>query len=657
MLKVYEFYADYTANNGLGTLTPASCIETKKAGLDGWSIEVTAPIEASALIVSGRIVTADTMADGNQPFVIGSDIKRTNTAVTFTADHLVFSLADYIVLSQSTDSDSGQFASPISWMQNCKCDRDPGFTYTGRGSETTSVKTLDTIRNVTLIDAAKTACATWRRVATPSGKTLDFTSPDLLETDSNFTVAYGRNIEWIEVGEDWSDVVTRVIPTTSDGLTIDPVDSSTQYSKPRTKVESFEIATEDDSGNKLTDDERKALLKTAAEEYLAEHATPAVGYSISLAGSAGTRGAFKIFSLVTLKHPLATAKLRCIGYTYNTESRQVLSITLGDYDPSAIAEIQRKTKAITENQSNIDGRITALENNSNGSTSGGDGGTYTGSTFVFGTDPTTQTLKSSASGDGASISGAGALHAVLADDAGTTEAYIAKAGSDTKAYKAAHLEQRSAESSLNLNTFDVITRYAGTHAETSYQAVPDGTAGGNITAQTIATTATSGSGYSDEARSTYDVTHEDDSGTASVSDSRYAKSASAGITITAHPHAAEATNDAILSLYAVDKNTATKGGSATLTARGNGISIGANQITKITGAQGIALTASSGGVSANVNTGFFINCGTKYKFQFSPTFGGLTVTINGTTMLTITSNGRVSITASDGLYVNGTKIA
>ena len=56
MIKVYEPTEKKFQTNGLGSVQPISCIETKKKGLEEWKLEIKADVTYQDLLVKDKIV-------------------------------------------------------------------------------------------------------------------------------------------------------------------------------------------------------------------------------------------------------------------------------------------------------------------------------------------------------------------------------------------------------------------------------------------------------------------------------------------------------------------------------------------------------------------------------------------------------------------------
>ena len=110
--------------------------------------------------------------------------------------------------------------------------------------------------------------------------------------DNGVTVRYRKNLKELTCEEDWSDVVTKLLPVGADGILLNDQDASAsiyvesekKWSIPYTKTVSFSQSDIDkeDYGN----DEaayRKALvddLRRQAQDYVNKNCMPKVNYTL-----------------------------------------------------------------------------------------------------------------------------------------------------------------------------------------------------------------------------------------------------------------------------------------------------------------------------------------------------------------------------------------
>ena len=171
--------------------------------------------------------------------------------------------------------------------------------------------------------------------------------------DNGVTVRYKRNLEEIEVEENWDEVVTKILPVGTDGILLDCVGrekngegwihddnksiwltSDTQYDIPFTKVVSFsqEIVQEDYSSEKAWINALRADLKTQALAYMEEHCVPEVNYSLSahLDKVSGIGDTIEVLD-ERLEVDILT---HVIAYDYNVLTEKYIKLEFGNFKQS-----------------------------------------------------------------------------------------------------------------------------------------------------------------------------------------------------------------------------------------------------------------------------------------------------------------------------------
>ena len=126
--------------------------------------------------------------------------------------------------------------------------------------------------------------------------------------DNGVTLRYGKNIQDIQVKEDWSNVATKILPVGKDGLTLEELYITTSdlsptepnygllYDKPYTKTITFmqdlpEDEYKDDDGKLNEEAYNTALLqdlRTQAIQYIRDNCIPKINYSEKANSSAAT---------------------------------------------------------------------------------------------------------------------------------------------------------------------------------------------------------------------------------------------------------------------------------------------------------------------------------------------------------------------------------
>lgn len=291
MIRLFSASDSSFVSNGDKILTPLKCeiYESDKIGED-YSVDMDLPISDQEYIEENRIVAIDTPNKGNQLFRINKIDKKKNR-ISVTLLHVTSDLKNYLVrdsnvvgktcsqamtqLLNAADGISGisspfSVASDISRSRNLRCVRDSLF------------QAFEVI-------AERWDGHWWRDNWT-------FSILDDIGVDHGVNIEYGKNIEDITKEENWSDVVTRLLPVGANEIMLntnpatgaptsaDPYvyAQDVSYPVPYTKTVSFEQdLVQDDYPNEEA--YRTALisdLRSKAESYIEINQYPKVNYTL-----------------------------------------------------------------------------------------------------------------------------------------------------------------------------------------------------------------------------------------------------------------------------------------------------------------------------------------------------------------------------------------
>jgi phage minor structural protein len=322
MIKIYKPSEKDFRTNGLGTITPLSCIETKKISTQGWQIEVSVDVKCDNLIQEDYIVVANTKEKGAQAFRIQSPTIQ-DKKITFTAEHILFDAKNYILADVRPENQT-----PVGYMRWCndRCDQDTPFNITGNA---TGTGTNYFIRK-TLFDAMQQAEETFGAVWDCDNYNLKIMAS--VGADRGFKVAYGKNIQGMKISQNWDEVVTKILPVGTNGLLLPEMylEADVKYERPYTKVIEFDVDEQDEDGNDIDETTRIEQLRTLAKEYLEENKYPLIEYEVK----SDVPQELSIGDTVHIKHPCVDIPAEVQAYTYDCNSGRVKTITFGNYDNS-----------------------------------------------------------------------------------------------------------------------------------------------------------------------------------------------------------------------------------------------------------------------------------------------------------------------------------
>ena len=167
--------------------------------------------------------------------------------------------------------------------------------------------------------------------------------------DRGVVLAIGKNITDIQVSENWDDVCTKILPTTTNGEVAILLDETyveladTLYDIPYTKVIQFEnifniedFATEEEYLATV-----KNWLRGQAENYIAEHKLPKVNYMVS----ANIDNVSDVGDVLQVKHPKCRVNIltEVISIQYDAIRNKYTKIEFGNFKK----ELKNLSQSIT----------------------------------------------------------------------------------------------------------------------------------------------------------------------------------------------------------------------------------------------------------------------------------------------------------------------
>ncbi|MDD6788666.1 MAG: hypothetical protein PUE04_00985 [Lachnospira sp.] len=362
MIKIYDSTEKEYATNGLGTVETYKCEEEKNISLNGWKITVECPLKYADLIVRDRIATAETKEKGMQPFRIGN-VEKKGSRLYFTARHVAFDTENYVLANVRPTG-----LNPVAYANWLITHADQTMPFSVKGSAAGTCPTRDFVRK-TVKDGLDQMLEDMPDVIIDPDKwDINVYDSSRVGSDHGRKITYGRNLQDWQITENWDDVCTKILPEGPNGLTMPEVYliSDMQYDVPYTKTVSFDIPDKDDAGGTYSDDQKIAMLRTQAQEYLKTHANPKVSYEIK----SDIPQELCINDTVRVLHPMLTLTAHVQGYTYDCNSRRVLSVTFGNYDPSpastlsgTVKDLKKRTEKVRSDQEKAIAIQTALIKN------------------------------------------------------------------------------------------------------------------------------------------------------------------------------------------------------------------------------------------------------------------------------------------------------
>lgn len=288
MIKVFNADERVFTNNGEKILHPIKAVILKEDNGD-YELELETRIEDKDYIVNDKIIVCDTPW-GEQGFRVYNPQKKSNK-ITCTCKHLFYDTASYLIADAYVVDKSCNDALD---HLNRACDSVTPFVTLSNIQEINSYRCV----RKSFEEAISTVLERWGGHLVRDNFNISIMSQ--IGQDNGITLRYGKNIQEITVKEDWSNVVTKLLPVGKDGLLLDGLYITTsdlntsdehyglQYDKPYTKTVSFtqDIDEEEykDNDGKLDEETYKnALLqdlRTQAINYVQQNCVPKVNYTL-----------------------------------------------------------------------------------------------------------------------------------------------------------------------------------------------------------------------------------------------------------------------------------------------------------------------------------------------------------------------------------------
>lgn len=272
MLRVFGQTDKLFSSNGDYVIKPVKA-KVKKSDNTDFYLDIEAGLQDLSYLVQGNIIVANT-PQGDQPFRIGN-VTKTKSKISLRADHVFYDSKNYLIEDSNVVDKTCNDA-----LDHLNMATEPQSPFT-TVSDVTTINSFRCVRK-SLYEAILTVLERWGGHLVWDGFSIAIR--DSIGVDNGVNVEYAKNLKEITCAEDWSNVVTKLLPVGKDGLMLPEVylTSETQYDIPYTKTVSF---TQDiDKENYETDEAYEealiADLRNQATLYLNQNCIPKVNYSL-----------------------------------------------------------------------------------------------------------------------------------------------------------------------------------------------------------------------------------------------------------------------------------------------------------------------------------------------------------------------------------------
>lgn len=348
MIKVFGQTDKDFSSNGDIVLRPFKA-RVRKEDAGDYYLALETGIEYADYFVEGNIVTANT-PQGDQAFRI-SNVTKTKTKITTKAWHVFYDSENYLI------------ADSYVVEKNCN----DALNHLNNATEPLSefqvssdVVTVNSYRCVraSLYEAIQTVLERWGGHLVRDNFKIEIKSD--IGTDNGVTVEYKKNLKDITCEEDWSEVVTKLLPVGKDGLLLNAVnpsasiymESDIQYAIPYCKTVSFEqddILEEDYPTEQAYIEALVADLAEQAEAYLKINSIPQINYSLK----ANLDKITDIGDVVEVKDKRLGIDLltHVIAFEYDCILEQYTEIEFGNFKPTLSGLVGNITTSIDKSVS------------------------------------------------------------------------------------------------------------------------------------------------------------------------------------------------------------------------------------------------------------------------------------------------------------------
>ena len=286
MIKVFQPTDTLYTTNGDKVLQTYRAVVHKEDN-GAFYLDIEAPLDYVDYLVSGNILVANT-PQGNQPFRI-TNIEKTRTRLKIKANHVFYDSVNYLIEdSYVVDKDCND---ALDHLNSATSDASPFTTI----SDVTNIASYRCVRK-SLYEAIQVVLERWGGHLVRNNWSIGIYEE--IGQDNGVTIRYAKNLKEITATYNWDEVVTKLMPVGKDGILLNALDptasvyltSGQQYEIPFTKTISFEQDIEEDdyrdeeTGEVDEQAYKEALLSDLndqANEYLAEHSTPSVNYTLN----------------------------------------------------------------------------------------------------------------------------------------------------------------------------------------------------------------------------------------------------------------------------------------------------------------------------------------------------------------------------------------
>lgn len=303
-----------------------------------FTLDIETGLAQADFFAGGRLLVVD-IFDDIQPFRV-REFEKTATGCKVKAEHVYFDGDSLIIPDTNVVNKTAKQA--LTQLNGGTLSTSP-FTITGTaGGSTGNFRCVRT----PLTEAIGTVLERWGGHVVRDKWEIRYATE--IGEDRGVVVRYGKNIEEITVTEDWSEVVTKLLPVGKDGVLLNAVDpsaaiymtASVGYAIPYDRTVSFDQTIEEE--DYPTEAAYKAALvadlREQAQKYLDAHKVPAVNYTIK-AYVDFIAGLGDVIDVIDERLGVEL-QTRVIAYTYDAILNRISEIEFGNTQKKTLNKLQ-----------------------------------------------------------------------------------------------------------------------------------------------------------------------------------------------------------------------------------------------------------------------------------------------------------------------------
>lgn len=327
MIKLFESTARNFVSNGERTLHPLSCKIHKEDNGD-YYLNIEDILTTTSIYEEGKIIVVPTPW-GEQGFRI-TNVEKRNNRVSAKCWHLFYDSSRYVIQDSYVYEKSCNDA-----LDHLKlaCETTPPFT---TYSNVVGIGSYRCVRH-SFEEAINVVLERWGGHLIRDNFNISINST--IGQDKGIVLSSNKNIEEAEKTEDWSKVVTKLMPVGNDGLLLPEVylTSDISYDIPYTKVIKFDQKIDeedykDDEGNVKEDEYHQALiddLRSQASDYLQTNCVPQINYKIK----ANIPNITDVGDIIYAKHEKCQIDIltQVIAIDYDVLAQKYTSMEFGNF--------------------------------------------------------------------------------------------------------------------------------------------------------------------------------------------------------------------------------------------------------------------------------------------------------------------------------------